>query len=359
MKKTSLHIFISFFLITTSCDLNVENPAPDPRENPEYANWLIPRTQVIIRETEENLKPPLLEPDFQLTFEASYLSAEDLVLGVNIDGNLRAYPLHILNYHEVINDLIQQRKIMICYAPLTGTSAAWDRGNLKGFSSSFKSSRYIYNSNHILYDEETASHWLPMQFECVNGALEGFDPALFPVIETTWDTWISMFPGTKVLSESTGYDYNYSMDPYEQYRLSDSIRFYTQPLDPRLPLKEKVHGIIINDRIKIYQNSLFGDSTSIILDNFQGLSVVIIGNNSRKFMISYERQIPSGSELDLYPVNDGPSNVIIQDNEGNQYDLFGLAVEGPDKGRQLKPTRSLFGYWFALAAMYPDPIIYH
>lgn len=359
MKATGINIFILFFLITSACDLNVENPASDPRENPEYANWLIPKSAIIIKENEENLEPPLLFPDFQLTFEANYLAPEDLVLGVNIDGSLRAYPLCILNYHEVINDLFQQHEVMISYAPLTGTSAAWDRGNLKSFSSTFKTSVYIYNSNHILYDETTASHWLPMQFECVNGVLEGFDPEVFSIIETTWDTWVSMFPGTKVLSNLTGYNFNYSYDPYELYRKSDSIRFYTEPLDTRLPIKEKVHGIIINDREKIYPMTLFGDFTSVILDNFQGLSVVIIGNNSRNFITSYERQISTGIELNFSPVNDGPPNIIMQDDQGNLYDLFGVAVEGPNKGRKLKPTRSLFGYWFALAAMYPDPVIYH
>jgi hypothetical protein len=358
MKKTGLYIIILPLVMITSCDLNVENPSPDPRENPEYANWLIPKNQVIIKETEDHLEPPLKNPDFQVTSEVNFLSPDDRVLGVNIDGSLRAYPICILNYHEVVNDLFLHHEIMICYAPFTGTAAAWDRGNLKGFASSFKTSVYIYNSNHILFDEETASHWLPMQFECVNGSLEGFDPELFSIIETTWDTWVSMFPGSKVLSNSTGYNYNYSQDPYKLYRITDSIRFYTEPIDHRLPLKDEVHGIIINDRVKIYPQTLFGDSSSVIHDNFQGLSVAVIGNNVRKFIVSYEKRIPPGTELDLSPVNDGPPNVIMKDQAGNLYDLFGLAVEGPDKGRQLIATRSLFGYWFALAAMYPDPIIY-
>ena len=167
-----------------------------------------------------------------------------------------------------------------------------------------------------------------------------------------------MFPGSRVLSNVTGYPYAYSIDPYEEYRAGDSIRFDSGPPDLRLPLKENVHGILINDRIKIYPPTLFGDTTSIIQDNFQGLSVAVIGNNSHKFIVSFERRILTGTEIDLYPVNGGPPNVIMEDLVGNQYDLFGLAVEGPDKGRQLIPTRSLNGYWFALAAMYPEPIIY-
>jgi len=356
----NFRIFILLLLlpVLTVCDLNVENPAPDPRTNPEYANWLIPKSEIVVRSSVEDLVPPLDNPTFLMLPEATYLKEDDRVLGVNIDGILRAYPISILNYHEVVNDHFQVADIMISYSPLTGTAALWDRGNMKGFFSSFSTSKYIFNSNHILFDDETASHWLPMYFECVNGTLEGFDPETYPVVETSWKNWKSMFPGSKVLSNSTGFDFNYYLDPYLAYQISDSIRFSTKPLDTRLPYKEKVHGIIINDRVKVYPHALFGDSNSIIQDNFQGLSVVVVGNNSQKFIVSFERRIESGIELDFSPVNGPAPNILIEDQEGNQYDLFGLAVEGPDKGRQLKSTNFLYGYWFALAAMYPDPVIH-
>lgn len=355
METTRLYPYIISLLILSACE--VENPVPDTGVIAEYANWLIPKNQLIIKKTAEDLEPPLQNPDFIQASEVTYLDPDDHVLGVRIDGTMRAYPVRILNYHEVINDLFQQHEVMISYDPLTGTAAAWDRGNLKGFSSSYKSSIYVYNSHHILVDEETHSHWLPMQFECVNGALEGFDPVIFPIIETTWNTWLSMFPGSKILSDKTGYSHDYTRDPYENYRINDSIRFYTDPIDRRLPLKEQVHGIVVNDRVKIYSSSLFGDTTSIIQDNFQGLSVVVIGNNSRKFILSYERRVHSGIELEFFPVNNDTPNIIMKDNSGNLYDLFGHAIVGPDKGRQLTPTRSLFGYWFAMAAIYPGPII--
>jgi hypothetical protein len=355
--STRLFIILFFLPVFTFCDLNVENPAPDPRENPEFANWLIPRNEILIRNTDENLPPAIDEPSFVLLPEANYLNGEDQILGVNIDGILRAYPLSILNYHEIINDHFQLSDIIISYSPLTGTAAAWDRGDMKGFSSYFTVSKFIYNSNHILFDGETASHWLPMYFECVNGALEGYDVKTFQVIETSWNNWKDMFPGSKVLSIPTGYGLNYYQDPYQSYQTSDSIRFATSPLDPRLPYKEKVHGIIVNDRVKVYPHILFTDTTSIIEDNFQGLSVAIVGNNSKKFIVSFESRIDSGIELVFKPVNGEKQNVFLEDQDGNRYDIFGLAVEGPDKGRQLKPTKSLYGYWFAIAAMYPDPII--
>jgi hypothetical protein len=357
MKAAGVYIVL-LTLFIASCDLNVENPQPDPKENPEYANWLIPKNRVIIRNSAGDLIPPINEPAFMLTSEVNFLRDDDQILGVYIDGSIRAYPIPILNYHEVVNDIFQQHDMMISYSPLSGTAAAWDRGNLKSFRSFFRTSIYIYNSSHILFDEETASHWLPIQFKCVNGSMEGFAPDFYQVIKTSWENWKTMFPGTKVLSVPTGNTYNYGHDPYAQYRMNDSIRFTTEPVDGRLALKEEVHGIQVDNRLKVYPQVLFSDTTSLFQDNFQGLSVVIIGNRTKSFIVSYERRISTGIELEFSVYNQGPTNMIMKDNEGNTYDLFGVAVDGPARGRKLKHTRSINGYWFAMASTFPDPVIY-
>ncbi len=335
----------------------IENPPPDPKQNPEYANWLIPKGEIINRGTPDDLIPALDEPSTINMSSVDFLEDDDLILGVNVNGEFRAYPIGMLNYHEAVNDNIRTTETLISYSPLSGSSAAWNRGDLMGISSTFGISEVIYKSNHILYDRQTNSHWLPMMYECVNGELEGYNPETYQVVETAWGNWKAMFPGTRVLSPSTGYDFDYEVDPYEAYKQSDTIHFYTQPIDDQLSLKEKVHAILVRDRAKIYRFASFGDTTTIAMDNFQGQSVVVVGNKAKKFIVSFSSQIQGGEELIFTPNQDAP-NIIMEDNQGNKYDIFGLAVTGPDRGRNLNPTRSVTGYWFAIAAMYPDPIIY-
>ncbi len=356
-------IFRYLLVIATSligfsaCEMNVENPATDPINDPEFTDWLIPKSQIILRTTFENEIPPIDFPTFVDTDNTSFLGDEDLILGVNVDGEYRAYPMAILNYHEVINDNFQESGIMISYSPFSATSAVWDRGDMNGFSSNFSVSKYIYNSNHILYDQKTSSYWLPMYNKCVNGQLEGFNPKSYNVVETTWENWRKMFPNTKIISDKTGFNYNYKIDPFQKYKSNDSIEFYTQPLDSRLSAKEKVHGIIVRNRAKIYQFRSFANKNTVLNDNFQGISVVVAGNNTNKFIVSFERRISTGVELNFSASNSDP-HIIMKDKEGNKYNIFGLAVEGPDKGRQLTPAASMTGYWFALAAMFPGPILY-
>jgi hypothetical protein len=345
-----------FILLAIGFACNIENPTPDPIENPEYANWIIPKNEIIIRGSDNDFIPSIDDPEFIPVSAADHILPDDLVLGISIKGEYRAYPITILNYHEVINEEFASGEVMISYCPLTGSSAAWSR-NLQGISSSFGVSKFIYNSNHLLYDRVSYGHWLPLKNTCVNGELEGFKTEAYNIIEITWENWKTTFPSSKVLSEPTLYPYDYSTDQYSAYRNSDTLYYSINPFNPMLSPKEKVHGVIVSKRIKAYKYTSFGDSTTIIHDNFQGRSIVVIGNYKKRFVVSYERRIPGGPELDFTPSYDAP-NILMQDNEGNKYDIFGLAVDGPGKGQALQPIQSISGYWFAVAAMYPEPIIY-
>lgn len=343
-------------LMSLLCSCDVENPIPDPIENPEYANWIIPKNEIIKRGAENDFIPSLDNPVFIPVTAADHIDPEDLIIGLNIKGDYRAYPVKIMNYHEVVNDEFAAGEKMISYCPLSGSSAVWDR-KIQSISTEFGISRFIYNSNHLLYDRVSKGHWLPLKSICVNGELEEFEMQGHYFIETTWENWRTMFPGSKVMMPPAGSGFNYSLDDYNEYKTSDSIIFSVNPVNPALPLKEKVHGIIMNRRVKAFSINTFGDSTSIIHDNFQGLSIVVIGSQSKRFIVSFERRIPGGPELDFTPASD-PPNILMTDNEGNKYDIFGLVVDGPRKGQALTPTSSISGYWFVIASMYPDPIIF-
>ncbi len=348
-------LLILWLLQIISCQTNLQ--PPNNPNDPSKLDWLIPRNSIINRGITKDSLPPINNPNFINSSQVT-LNDNDLVIGVNILGIFKVYPENIMAYHDVVNDVIKNKKIAVSYCPYTGTSMVWETTNLQGISPAFSATNYLYNSNDILYDSISQSYFQQMLSKYVAGSLSGYTLNNFGIVETTWSTWKYMFPGTQVMSPATGFSYNYKLDPYAAYKKSDSIYFYTTPIDKRLALKEKVLGLVVGGHAKIYRMSSFADTVSVIQDNFQGLSVVLAGSQKLNFIVCYESKIPNGPELTFTPHSHEASNIIMIDNEGNKWDIFGNAVDGPRRGQHLTATNSMMGYWFAFGAMFPDPLIY-
>jgi hypothetical protein len=355
MRYMAPIILFAIILQYSSCSDNYVPPKQDPND-PSKLDWLIPRSSIINRGIATDSLPPVSSPAFVSGGQVT-LNDNDRILAVNILGEFRVYPEKILNYHEVVNDVIKNKNIAITYCPLTGTSMAWDVTNLQGITTKFAATTYIYNCNDILFDNTAKSYWQQLYSKCVAGSYSGFQVSNLGVLETTWSNWKSMFPAAKVLSTATGYKYNYNIDPYAGYAKVDTLPFFASPVDKRLPLKERVLGLIVGDHAKVYQFSSFADSLSLVEDNFQGLSVVVAGSRNRNFIVCFERRVTGGPELE-FSIDTEASNIIMIDNEGTKWDIFGNGVDGPGRGQRLNITNATMGYWFAFGAMYPDALIY-
>ncbi len=214
--------------------------------------WLVPQNQVLSGGPGKDGIPALKNPEFLNRIEASYMNDEDLVLGVVVGSEARAYPHKILDWHEIINDKVQDRSIVITYCPLTGTGIGWNQDQ-KGITSTFGVSGLLYNSNLVPYDRETDSYWSQMRLDCIKGSRKGEKIETFQLIETTWKTWKKAYPNTRVVSSNTGYSRNYSRYPYGNYKTDASVYFPISTKDSRLHAKEVVHGIILNDKAVIYR----------------------------------------------------------------------------------------------------------
>ena len=94
MRTGSTIKLFSLIVIFSAC--NIENPIPDPIENPEYANWIIPKNEIITRGSFDDFIPSLDHPNFIPVSSADHVLPEDPVLGINIKGEYRAYPITIL-----------------------------------------------------------------------------------------------------------------------------------------------------------------------------------------------------------------------------------------------------------------------
>jgi hypothetical protein len=353
MKAKKVIIIIALGALLASC--NTE----DGTMNNENNIWTIPRNEVFDGGPGKDGIPALVNPILISASEASYLSDDDLVLGYKNGGDIRAYPHPILDWHEIINDKVNNFAIAVTYCPLTGTGIGWER-TIEGDETTFGVSGLLYNSNLIPYDRKTNSNWSQIRLDCVNGELIGNSIATIPLIETTWATWKSMYPQTKVISLQTGHSRNYNRYPYGDYRTNhNNIIFPFSPKDDRLPAKERVHGVIIDGKAKAYRFTQFPGSLTVVEDEFQDVPIVVVGSANKNFIVSFSRELPDGSLLEFNTnadINAGAE--ILMDQEGNVWDIFGKALSGPRAGQELTPTTSFIGYWFSWGAFYPDLEIY-
>lgn len=320
--------------------------------------WLIPQDQVLDGGPGKDGIPALRDPETISASEVNFLSDNDLVIGYGYDGDFRAYPHKILDWHEIINDKLTAHSLAVTYCPLTGTGIGWDR-IVDSTETTFGVSGLLYNTNLIPYDRLTGSNWTQIGLQCVNGVLQGKNMETIQMIETNWKTWKELFPDSKVVSTNTGYGRNYNAYPYGDYRTNNNrFLFPVEPVDGRLPAKERVLAVIDSDEAKVYRFSQFEGGTRVVTDFFNNIEIIVVGNKTKNFMTAFFREL-NGAKVSFSPANDADPQVIFQDDLGNKYDLFGRALSGPNAGDKLKPVTTFMAFWFSVGAFYTMPDLYH
>lgn len=195
--------------------------------------------------------PAIDRPQFVTAPRASFLADDDTVLGVARDGVAKAYPIRILNWHEVVNDHIGSEPVVITYCPLCGSGVAF-HAVAAGRALSFGVSGLLYNSDVLLYDRETQSLWSQIANKAITGALKASTLVPVPVSHTTWADWRARHPATLVLSTDTGHERNYGRDPYAGYDRQQDIYFPVKFRSEGFHPKERVLGVTVGNRHKAY-----------------------------------------------------------------------------------------------------------
>lgn len=319
--------------------------------NGNTTDWLIPTNEVYDGGPGKDGIPALANPQLIVLQNATYLKDTDLVIGIKKGDEARAYPHSILDWHEIANDEMGTDYYSIIYCPLTGTGMAWNRELSSGLTT-FGVSGFLYNANIIPYDRGTDSYWSQIRLECVGGNLRGEKPELINVLETTWETWKELYPESKVVSDSTGYDRSYGRYPYGDYNTNNEfLLFPVSHTDDRVPKKERVHGIIFNSETYIYRFNRFSSGIGVLSEMAGARRIVVVGSEEQNFIVSFYTDEPS---IVTYTAIQNQLPIAFTDSNGNQYDLFGEVISGPKLGQGLDPTDSFMGYWFAWAAFYPE-----
>jgi len=256
---------------------------------------LVPAKQILSGGPGRDGIPSLDYPAFIVARNADYLSEEDRVLGVEVNGVARAYPIRILNYHEIVNDIVGGEAIVVTYCPLCGSGMAFN-AEIDNKSFEFGVSGLLYNSDVLLYDRQTGSLWSQILKTSVSGAMSGTRLTAIPLSHTTWQDWYARHPATDVLSSETGYRRNYRVDPYPGYSRSGKLYFPVQEESRLYRRKALVMGLEVDGEFKAYPFAELQKGSGRFTDEFNGTRFEVLydsANETARILAENGNEMPT------------------------------------------------------------------
>ncbi len=296
--------------------------------------------------------PPLELPNFLTPEEAApWLGPKDLVIGVEINGDARAYPRRIIDWHEMVNDTVGGVPVSLAYCTLCGSAILYD-GRVGDEVYRFGTSGLLYRSNKLMYDRTTNTLWEQYTGEPVWGDLvgSGIQLDILPVVHTTWEEWFSEHPDTLVLDIETGHARDYREGvAYSRYFASSGLMFPVPDRSGPLAVKESVYAVRLAGEVVGYPILLLGE-VGLLQDEINGEPVVVFATPDRTGGRAYAA---GGERFVSYDVADG----VATSESGVRW----TATEGAlvsESGEELVRLPGHNSFWFALVNHAPRFRIY-
>lgn len=314
--------------------------------------------------------PALDNPPMLAATEAAYLSPGDAVFGLTINGESRAYPLRILDWHEMANDVIGGVPVSLAYCTLCGAAIAYDGRGPDGVVYTFGSSGFLYRSNKLMYDRPTRTLWNHLTGEPVLGELAGTDLRLdlLPVVLATWEEWRARHPDTLVVDSNTGFNRDYSAGAaYADYFADEGTMFPVWQRSDLLETKAQVYTLQVDGTPKAYPIAAF-DAEPVINDAIGETTVVLaaaggtVQQEGRSGRTGIPRVWSAGREVRAYERGDetftaGATENTLVDSQGREWQLTEEALIGPD-GAMLSRLPGHLAYWFGWFAFFPQTEVF-
>jgi len=295
--------------------------------------------------------PPLRYPKMIRAAEATYLADSDIVFGIAIGDDVRAYPKRILAWHEMARDTIGEQNIALVYCTLCGTVIPY-KTQVNGTQLTFGTSGLLYRSNKLMYDHGTKSMWSTIRGAPVIGALVGKGIELQPlyVVTTTWGKWKQLHPETDVLSLRTGHTRDYGEGvAYRRYFATDRLMFTVPKLDGRLKNKDEVLIIRNEKNEPLALSTRFLASHPVYQDSVAGEEFVVLTDASGASRV-YRTQGQKFSQMQ------SEGKVVTDSGRVWRMTEEELVAEGADSGEPdvLPRAPAHRAFWFGWQAVFPD-----
>ncbi|WP_109299024.1 DUF3179 domain-containing protein [Aquimarina sp. AU474] len=293
--------------------------------------------------------PPLRNPKMIAAEAASYLNDKDIIFGISVNGDTRAYPKRILAWHEMFTDQVGNIPVAGVYCTLCGTVILY-KTEKDGIKYQLGTSGFLYRSNKLMYDQKTQSLWNTLWGKPVIGPLVGkrIELEYLSVVTTTWGEWKKLHPETTVLSKKTGHRRDYGEGiAYKDYFSTDELMFSVPKRDNRLLNKQEILAI----RLPQETDENLAISSKFLKKNELYQSAI----NSKNFTVFTDS---SGAHRVYFTENvqfisyDKGSKAI--DANGNTWDLLENELRNITTNTVLNRLPTHNAFWFGYKAAFPE-----
>lgn len=294
----------------------------------------------------------ILDPQFVPASGATFLQEEDILIGVARGNVAKAYPAADLAQHGSVNDQMPDAPIEVTWCGVCNTGAVF-RAQIKGRLLHFDYDSMV-GANEVHKDRETGSRWQQSTGEAISGPLKGSVLELYPFVRTTWKEWRRRYPNTVVLKPLPGYD-------ERMPNLSKRIQAVTLSSDgeapktafgrdDRLRPKEVVAGLRVGADEKAFPFSQLRIAR-VVNDRVGGVPVLVVHQPSSDTTTAFEAQ--AKSRVLRFQAVDADASSLVDLETHSKWNAYGLCLEGPLKGTQLKTLILMPEFWFAWSEFHP------
>lgn len=348
-----------------------ENPPPGAERefSTDFSKHTIPYSDILSGGPPKDGIPAIDNPQFIRISEADeWLEDLEPVIVFEEQGDVRIYPLQILLWHEIVNDIVGGRPVTITFCPLCNTAIGFD-ATVNGQKLDFGTTGRLRFSNLLMYDRQTETWWQQATGEAVIGELTGTQLTFLAVPTIGWLAAMETYPEAQVLSRETGISRNYGRNPYVGYdNINSSPFLFDGPVTPgQLPPMARVMTVDLNGEAVAYPNDVL-EQVRVVNDTVGGQDLVVIWQPGLASVLDtgsladgrdvgtnavFERELEG---LMLTFAADGDR--IIDEQTGSIWNVLGRAVSGELEGSQLTPVVKVDHFWFSWAAFKPETRIY-
>ena len=332
----------------------------------DLSRHTVPLEEVVSGGPPKDGIPALDHPQFVSVSQADgWLSPREPVVVVRDGDQAKAYPLQILIWHEIVNDVVGGRPVAVTYCPLCNTALAFDR-RLDGRVLDFGTTGRLRHSDLVMYDRQTESWWQQATGEAIVGTLAGHKLEFLSAPLVSWATFKGAYPAGRVLSRRTGFDRPYGENPYARYdnpRGSPIASFFRGRRDERLPAMERVVAVSLGGEDVAYSFRALRQRPAIN-DEIAGVPIAVFWAPGTASPLD-DGRIAQGRDVGASGVFDRRLNGRVLEFEadeagrfrerltGSEFDLLGRGTSGPLRGSQLRPIPHGNHFWFAWGVFKP------